>query len=176
LTPQNAGLVLASQAIMQTLFSPIGGKLSDKFEPRIVASTGLSLMAVGLLMFTFLDIETSLEAVIGILVIVGIGAALFSSPNTNAIMSSVEKRFYGVASGMVGTMRYIGQGFSMSITTLIFTIYMGQIRITPEYHNVFLTSIHMTFVVMTILCLSAICLSLIRGKVLQTDKMADLNK
>ncbi|MFH0748989.1 MAG: MFS transporter [Candidatus Bathyarchaeota archaeon] len=165
LPPQHAGLVLASQAVTQTLFAPIGGKLSDRFEPRFVASLGLGCMATGLFLLTVLDQGTSLEFIVGILVLVGMGAALFSSPNTNAIMSSVEKRFYGVASGMVGTMRYIGQSFSISITTLILTVYLGQNQITPEYYPNFFTSIHVTFLIMTALSLSALVASLIRGKI-----------
>ncbi len=49
----------------------------------------------------------------------GIGFALFSSPNSNAIMSSVEKKHLGVASGVVGTMRMVGQMLSMGIAMML---------------------------------------------------------
>ena len=71
------------------------------------------------------------------LILLGFGFAIFSSPNTNAVMSSVEKRFYGVASGALGTMRVTGQMLSMGMTMLIFAIYIGRVQITPEYYSLF---------------------------------------
>jgi hypothetical protein len=95
----------------------------------------------------------------------GIGFALFSSPNTNAVMSSVENRFYGVASGTLGTMRTIGMVLSMGITILIFSIYIGKVQITPEYYPVFLKCLKIAFIFFTVLCLGGTFASLIRGKV-----------
>jgi len=43
LSPQNAGLILVSQPIMQAIFSPPAGRLSDRIESRIVASMGMGL-------------------------------------------------------------------------------------------------------------------------------------
>ena len=87
------------------------------------------------------------------------------SPNTNAVMSSVEKRFLGVASGTLGTMRLTGMMFSMGITMLVFALYIGKVEITPEYYVQFLKSVRVIFVIFTVLCLSGIFASLARGKV-----------
>jgi MFS family permease len=108
-TPEHAGLILVAQPVIQVICSPIAGSLSDRIEPRIVASTGMAMTTTGLVLLTFLDSNTGLVFVLISLVILGLGFGLFSSPNTNAVMSSVEKRFYGVASGMLGTMRLTGQ-------------------------------------------------------------------
>jgi EmrB/QacA subfamily drug resistance transporter len=132
LTPEGAGLVLVSQPIVQAFFSPYAGKLSDRIEPRIVASIGMALTAVGLFMFIFLNEKTALWFIVASLILLGFGFALFSSPNTNAVMSSVENRFYGVASGALGTMRVIGMVLSMGIIILIFSIYIGKVQITSE--------------------------------------------
>ena len=55
----------------------------------------------------------------------GIGFGLFSSPNSNAIMSSVEKRHLGVASGVVGTMRMVGQMMSMGIAMMLISLFIS---------------------------------------------------
>lgn len=165
LNPQNTGLILISQPIVMAIFSPIAGKLSDKVEPRIVASIGMIMSAIGLSFFIFLNEQTSLEFIISGLIFLGFGFALFSSPNMNAIMSSVEKKFYGIASAIVSTMRLIGQMFGMGITTLTFALYIGRVEITPEYYPVFLKSIHTSFVIFTILSLFGIYASFVRGKV-----------
>ena len=119
LSPQAAGFVLVAQPLVMALFSPLAGRLSDRIEPGIVASIGMALTTVGLVLFAFLNAQTSLAWVVASLVFVGLGFALFSSPNTNAVMSSVERRFYGVASATLGTMRLVGQMLSLGIAVLI---------------------------------------------------------
>jgi len=164
LSPQNAGLILVSQPIVMAIFSPFAGRLSDRIEPRIVASMGMALTAVGLSLFTILSEKTALEFIVASLILLGFGFALFSSPNANAVMSSVEKRFYGVASGTLGTMRLIGQMLSMGIAMLIFAIYIGKVQITPEYYPLFLRSAKVAFTIFAALCFGGIFASLVRGK------------
>jgi len=164
LSPQNAGLILVSQPIVMAIFSPFAGRLSDRIEPRIVASMGMALTAVGLSLFTILSEKTALEFIVASLILLGFGFALFSSPNANAVMSSVEKRFYGVASGTLGTMRLIGQMLSMGIAMLIFAIYIGKVQITPEYYPLFLRSAKVAFIIFAALCFGGIFASLVRGK------------
>jgi EmrB/QacA subfamily drug resistance transporter len=165
LTPESAGLVLVSQPIVQAFFSPFAGKLSDRAEPRIVASLGMALTAGGLAMFIFLNEKTTLWFIVASLILLGFGFALFSSPNTNAVMSSVENRFYGVASGALGTMRVIGMVLSMGTIILIFSIYIGKVQITSEYYPVFLRCVRMAFTFLAALCFLGIFASLARGNV-----------
>ena len=129
--PQTAGLILIAQPIVQAIFSPLTGRLSDKVEPRIVASAGMGLCVIGLGLFALLTPQTSLLLIIASLMFMGLGFALFSSPNTNAIMSSVERCDYGVASGMVSTMRLVGQMLSLGIAMLTFSVIMGRIEVVP---------------------------------------------
>jgi hypothetical protein len=109
--------------------------------------------------------NTTSEFIIANLILIGLGFALFSSPNTNAVMSSVEKRFYGVASGTLGTMRLTGQMFSMGIAMLIFAIHIGHTQITPEYYPAFLMSTRSAFIFFGILCSGGVLASLARGRV-----------
>jgi len=164
LSPQNAGFVLVSQPLVMAAFSPFAGRLSDKLEPRILASVGMALSAIALLLLALLDEETAFGFIIASLAIAGLGLALFSSPNTNAIMSSVETKFYGVASGTVGTMRLIGQMLSMGISMLLIALYVGRVEITPEYYPLFLKSAKVAFVIFAALCFGGVFASLARGK------------
>lgn len=163
-SPQDAGLILVSQPIVMALFSPSAGRLSDRVEPRIVASAGMALTTMGLFLFTFLNENTPLGSILTSLVLLGFGFALFSSPNTNAVMGSVEKRYYGVASATLGTMRLTGQVFSMGIAMMIFAIYIGRVQITPEYYPLFLKSMKSAFAIFAVLCFGGIFASLARGR------------
>ncbi|KAF5425560.1 MAG: MFS family permease/MFS family permease [Candidatus Methanomarinus sp.] len=164
LPPQSAGMVLVAQPFVMTVFSPMAGKLSDRVEPRIVASMGMVVMTIGLFLFSLLDNETTLTFIILNLILLGFGYALFSSPNTNAIMTSVEKRYYGIASGTLGTMRLVGQMLSMGIAMLLFALFIGRAQITPEYYSPFVESIKAAFMIFSVLCFIGIFASMARGK------------
>ncbi len=164
LSPQSAGLVLISQPVIMACLSPMAGRLSDRIEPQIVATLGMTISTIGLFLLTFLNQGTSLVYIILCLAVLGFGFALFSSPNTNAIMSSVENRYYGIASGAIGTMRSLGQMLSMGIATVIFRIYIGRVQITEEQYPFLMKSIQVAFVVFTILCFAGIFASMVRGK------------
>jgi len=129
-----------------------------------VASLGMAVTATGLFFFIGIGKETSLSMIIVNLMVLGLGFALFSSPNTNAVMSSVEKKYFGVASGILGTMRLTGQMLSMGIAMLIFALYIGKVQITAAQHPLFLKSIQVAFLVFTLLCLLGILASLARGR------------
>jgi len=164
LNPQNAGLILIAQPIVQAFFSPLAGRVSDRIEPRMVASIGMGLTALGLFLFIFLDQGTSTIFIIGSLLLIGLGFALFSSPNTNAVMGSVEKRFYGVASGTLGTMRATGMMFGMGMVMMIFAIFIGRTQITLAYYPLFMKSVKVAFTISTGLCVAGIFASLSRGR------------
>lgn len=163
-SPQAAGFVLIAQAVVQMLVSPYAGRLSDRVEARTVASIGMGLTAVGLALLALLTETTPLWYIVACLFVLGLGFGLFSSPNTNAIMSAVDRRYYGVASGMNGTMRLIGQMLSMGIATMVFSVMIGRVEITPPYYAAFVSSIRVAFALFMLLCLAGIGASLARGR------------
>jgi EmrB/QacA subfamily drug resistance transporter len=163
---QDAGLILMAMPAMQAIFSPLAGRLSDRIEPRLLASAGMALTTVGLVIFIFLNEESTLKLIIGNLLLIGFGFALFSSPNTNAVMSSAPKTAYGVASATLATSRQVGLVFSMGIAMLMFALYnIANVQITPEYYPLFQQSMKTAFIIFTILCFGGIFASLARGKV-----------
>jgi EmrB/QacA subfamily drug resistance transporter len=163
--PQDAGLILVAMPAMQAAFSPLAGRLSDRIEPRVIASAGMALTTAGLVFFIFLTEETSWMLIIGNLILIGSGLAFFASPNTNAVMSSAPKTAYGVASATLATMRQVGMVFSMGVAMLMFALYMGRVQITPEYYPLFQESMRVSFIIFAILCFGGIFASLARGKV-----------
>jgi EmrB/QacA subfamily drug resistance transporter len=164
LDPLSAGLILVAQPVMMAIFAPIAGRLSDKFVPQKLAALGMSLSTIGLFLFAFINEETSIAFITLGLLIIGTGFGFFSSPNTNAIMGSVERRFYGVASAMVSTMRLLGQTFSMGLALLVFAIFIGNVQITTLQYPALLSSIHIVFLICTVLCFIGIFAALMRTK------------
>ena len=164
-SPTQTGLILIAQPVFMVLVSLLAGWLSDKKEPRSIATIGMILTTIGLFLFAFLQMDTPPYLIIADLVLLGCGFGFFSSPNTNAIMGSIEKRYYGIASGSIGTMRLLGMLISMGIATTVFTLYLGRVQITPEYFPAFLSGTRVAFIIFGVLCFGGIFASFVRGKV-----------
>ncbi len=167
MSPETAGSILMAQPIMMATLSPLAGRLSDRVEPRLIATTGMVITVTGVALFSMLQPDTATYLIIANLILLGTGFALFSSPNMNAIMGAVEKRHYGLASGTVATMRLLGQMLSMAIATVVLSLIIGRQAIAPENYDLFIRSIHTVFSISAVLCLSGIYFSWFRGALLQ---------
>lgn len=165
LDPGFSGMILLAQPTLQALLSPVAGRLSDRISPRLLASSGMGLITLCLFVLSFLNVNTHFIVIIITLAIVGVGFALFASPNTNAIMGSVDIKYYGVASGILGASRSIGQSLSMSLTALIVSVFIGNAALSIQTIPQFLISLKVTFLIMSGLCLLGVFASLARGKV-----------
>lgn len=168
LSPRDAGAVLVAQPVMMAVFSPISGRLSDRVQPRLLSTIGMSMCTIGLVLFAFFTETTSIYSIVGVLLWVGLGFALFSSPNMNTIMSSVQKSQYGLASGTAATMRVIGQIFSMTIATLFFAGFVGKNAIETVSNPVFLDAMMWSFVFFALISTVGIYFSFSRGKIVYT--------
>lgn len=160
---QAAGFILLSQPVLMALLSPFAGTLSDKVQPRVVASCGMALTTLALFIFCFLSTSTPLWLLIADLAILGAGIAFFSSPNTNAVMGAVEKRFYGIASSTIGTMRLTGQAISMAVVTMLLALYVGNVELSHVSPDMLVNGIRTSLKVFTVICLGGIFTSLARG-------------
>ena len=163
-TSQIAGFILITQPVIMAILTPRMGRLSDKRSPFVLSSIGMGFCALGTLFYLFINEETPLGVIIGALIITGIGFSFFSSPNTNAIMSCVEKKDYGIATSVLNTMRSIGQTTSMVIVTIIVAIMLPGMQITQASPAVLVAVIHRAFIIFTIMCIIGIFISLKRKK------------
>ncbi len=115
LPPSRAGALLLPQPVMMAVFAPLSGWLSDRVDPGVISSAGMGLVAAALFSMTFIGAATPLRTLELELALLGLGFALFISPNTNIIMSSVEPRHHGMASAIVAVARLAGQSTSMAL-------------------------------------------------------------
>jgi MFS family permease len=155
---QDAGLLLVVQPIVQAVVSPFAGRLSDRVPPRLVASAGMAVIVLGLVALALIGPGTPLSWIGGGLATLGVGFGLFSSPNTSAVMGSVGRAQYGVASATLATVRMTGQAFSMGIAMLVFAL------AGSDGGTVGLPALRVSFAVFAGLCLLGTFASLARGK------------
>jgi len=162
--PRAAGTILITQPALMAITASFAGWLSDKVDSGILASIGMSIIVIGLVMLLNLDHQTSTTWLFSCLVILGLGFGTFSSPNTNSVMSSVEKKQMGIASATISTMRLIGQISSMAIATMIIHIYLGNAKLSSENTGLFIKSSKVIFIIFAVLCVIGVFASLARGR------------
>ena len=164
LSPQTTGIILIVSPLLMALCAPFSGRLSDKIDPQKLAALGMSMVSIGMLLLCFLNENTPLYMIIVAMVLHGLGFGIFSSPNSNIILGSVEKKYIATASASLSTVRTIGQSFSLGLLTLIFSFIMGNVIIVPSNYPLLVQSSQITMIFSTIFCIIAVVLSLIGVK------------
>ena len=159
---QTAGLIMIFQPIIMAVLSPVMGRFSDRISPFKMSSVGMAFCAAGTFIFIFIGRETQIFVIIMALVITGLGFSLFSSPNTNAVMSCVDKAEYGVASSILATMRSIGHTLSMVIVTITVTMLIEDMPLADAPAEVLIKVIRISFIVFTLICTAGVFISLKR--------------
>lgn len=158
---QMSGLILIITPMIMALLAPNSGKLSDKIHPQKLAALGMLITTFALVILVFLDASMPIYMVVVAMVLQGIGMGLFSSPNTNAIMSSVPPKDAPTASASQATMRTIGQTMSLGLLTLIFAWVMGSLPLSTEYAGLIVQSSQFICIISSIACIISIFASLI---------------
>ncbi len=153
-------MILVAQPVLMALVSVFSGRMSDRLNPKWMASTGMGISVIGLLLLAFLTVDSTNAYLLTALGILGFGFGLFSSPNTNVVMSSVEHKHFGVASATLATMRNLGMMFSMAIASLAVHVFIGNRTLGDATIPDFMHSSKVIFLLFSVLCLLGIFTSL----------------
>lgn len=133
--PLTAGLMLAPFGLAFMIIGPISGRLSDMIGSRLLAPIGLVISAIGLFGLTTIDQSTPFWLLTLFMSLMGGGSGFFVSPNTNAIMSSVEPHTRGAAAGILSMLNNTGQMLSIVI---VFPLALSHIPFTA-IQQIFIT-------------------------------------
>jgi len=156
LSAHEAGMILIVQPIIQAIFAPIAGRMSDRINPNLLVLLGMLSCAIGLMITLTINQESSIIKIYGLLSFFGLGFALFSTANINQIMSSVTNKHYGVASSMVATMRTVGMLISISIATGAFTVFVGDKQMQTDLVPLFLKGVNLSFAIFLLLSVAGL--------------------
>ncbi|MDD2412665.1 MAG: MFS transporter, partial [Bacteroidales bacterium] len=135
-----------------------------KIQARYLTTAGMAMCSIGLVAFYFVGETTPISFIVTNLIWLGLGFALFSSPNMNTIMGSVPKTAYGQASGTAATMRVLGQIVSMTIVSLFFAALFGHTAMKYVDNDIFVKAIHWAFASFATISFVGIYFSYKRGK------------
>jgi len=149
-----AGSLLIIQPLTQAVLSPFCGMLADRFAPNRLAAAGMALSTAGLALLIGIGVDTSLPLIIAVLLALGVGIALFATPNVSMIMGSVPPKLYGAASAMTGAMRTVGMASSMVLISVVLSLFMGAEQISPETGRLYARAMH--YAIIGLVALSAL--------------------
>ncbi len=178
LSPWNASILLVPAYILSSVVAPTAGRLSDRLGARVVASFGLFLQAIGIFIYSTLDLNTPLEYVLLGAAINGAGQSMFFPANNSAVMASAPPGAYGVTSGLLRTLSNMGMVVSFAVALLIaslsiprqlaFAIFLGVSGIHGQLSSAFIQGIHVALIASISLIVVAIVLSILRGREART--------
>ena len=162
--PAYAGQILLVQAFVMAIVAPFAGKLADRFQPRIIATLGCSIVALGFSALIHLNEQTSALYIALSLGIVGFGFGLFSTPNNSAIMGSVKEQEVGVASASMNLSRTIGNLVGMSLVNLMIHYYIGDATFGGNTNTELMSTISLALYMSLLFVIVASIVSAVRGK------------
>ncbi|MDQ2906329.1 MAG: MFS transporter [Chloroflexota bacterium] len=157
--PLRAGLLLTPFGLAFMIIGPLSGRLSDSLGSRLLAPIGLGVSSLGLLGLTTIGPTTPYWLLAVFMALMGGGSGFFVSPNTNAIMSSVEPQTRGAAAGILNMLNNTGQMLSIAIVfplalsavpmaaMMQVFIYGGGMSQFPAALALFLHGVHTAFLV-----------------------------
>ncbi|MDT0583730.1 MULTISPECIES: MFS transporter [Alteromonadaceae] len=164
LSPAEAGQILLLQALCMAIVAPFAGKLSDRFQPRIVATSGCFIVACGFIMLNQIDVNSQPAFIGAGLALVGLGFGLFSTPNNSAIMGAVNEQEVGVASASMNLSRTIGNLVGMSLVNLMMHHYIGDATFTPEQNPALMLTVSLALKMSLSFVVIACLFSAVRGR------------
>jgi EmrB/QacA subfamily drug resistance transporter len=172
--PLRAGLLLTPFGAAFMIIGPLSGRLSDRVGSKILAPVGLGISALGLLGLVTITPSTPYWLLAVFMALMGGGSGFFISPNTNAIMSSVEPQRRGAASGILSMLNNTGQMLSIAIVfplalssvpiaaMMQVFIYGGGMSQYPAALALFLHGLHSAFLVSFALSVVAMIVAALR--------------
>ena len=179
---QTAGMILLAQPIIISILSPLAGKISDSVSPFRLSAIGMAVCAVGIAAGLLLSdqalkiletwlLETNRQLTIPVnqlmqliivtvvLAIVGTGSAFFSSPNTNAVMSTVNPEDYSFASSVLSTMRAAGNTLGMLLITAVSGFYIGDAALKQAGAHMITRTMVVVLIISASFCVAGIVLA-----------------
>jgi EmrB/QacA subfamily drug resistance transporter len=172
-SPLTAAFLILPLPILTSVIGPLGGRWADRVGGMLPATIGLALQIAALVVLAFLSPTTSYLMLALALSLMGLGGALFWSPNTSTAMGAAPRHRLGVASATLNTMRNTGMVFSFSVAlavaaasmppALVNEVFLGTVgRLGAGISLAFTDAMDHAFVASAVICLIALGFSAVR--------------
>ncbi|MEM4080081.1 MAG: MFS transporter, partial [Metallosphaera sp.] len=186
LSPLDSSLILLPGYVIASFLAPYMGRLSDRYGSRWLATLGLAIIMLSVIIYyVVLTPNASYLTILIVSGINGVGSGMFWPSNTSAIMSSAPKGYFGSISGLSRTLGGIGTILSYVISLTVaaaaipkyvaFEIFLGTSKLDGGLSSVFVVGLHYAFLLSALILAGATVLSFMRGKETRTEKVRTEN-
>ncbi|WP_251863496.1 MFS transporter [Achromobacter sp. Marseille-Q4962] len=121
-TQVHTGFLITPWPVVVAFMAPIAGRMSDRYPAGMLGGIGLALLALGMISLALLPAAPSAWEIGWRMALCGAGFGFFQSPNLRAIMTSAPASRAGGASGMIGTVRLLGQASGAALVAACFQL------------------------------------------------------
>ena len=185
-SPLDSALLLVPGYIISSLLSPRMGRLSDRIGPGIVASAGIFMMAIGVLIYFTMGVSTPIYLVILGSIVTGMGGSLFWPSNSSAVMTASPLDLLGSVSGLQRTLSNIGTLMSYVIAISIaalsvpryvaFEVFLGVEKLQGGVSAKFMTGIHTALIASFVILIFGALSSLVTTRMKRPQQYVPASK
>lgn len=115
LSAGRAGTVMMAMPVGVLLAAPFAGRMADRAGSRVPATLGMATITAAIAVMAAFTPGVSVEEVAGVLLVYGIGAGFFQSPNISGVLGAAPADRLGVASGTLSTLGRLGQVVGIAV-------------------------------------------------------------
>lgn len=172
--PLKTSLLLVPGYVISSFIAPFTGRLSDRLGSRLLATSGMSLMLLGVLVYIFLTASSPLLVIVGVSLVSGVGSAMFYPANNSAIMANASSTHYGTISGLARTLGNVGTLLSyviaISVSSLsvprsvAFEVFIGTSNVVGGLASSFMEGVRTSFTAAALILAMGLVFSAMRGK------------
>ena len=168
-----SGLLILPYSVTLSVVAPVSGNLAGKYGSRYLTLMGPIVFTGALVIFTTFGLSTRMWQIVLASAIMGIGNGLFQSPSNNAIMTSVQKKDLGIASGILALSRNLGNILGVAVTISLFEAFKHNfLAYIVSYDTAFLNAYHFTMMVGIIFGITCFIFAYIAYKPCRENKLS----
>ena len=170
-----SGLAMLPGALCMAVMNVVSGRIFDKYSPRGLAISGLSLLTISAAAFIFMHTGTPFALLCLIYTMRMVGISMAMMPITTWGLNTLSNKRMAHGTAINNTLRQVAGSIGTTFFVAIMTSF-ASLRPNDDYITANLYGIQISFTVITLFCLAALVLSIIFVKQTKSQGVIKMKK